>query len=160
MRAVDGLKRSQTKLAAAIRTPVNLPTWGQFAAVLRTFQEGGLRGNLAIAKADYKDAYGQFPVKGQPRDASTSDAKRTATGHSGCCVPETQLFGATSAFLHYNTVSRVMAAVSVRRREILRLGNSDDFGVIATESTAQDALRAFTALNDILGFELGVAKSE
>ena len=39
LRAVDDLKRSQTNRAAAIRTPVNLPTWDHFSAVIRTFQE-------------------------------------------------------------------------------------------------------------------------
>ena len=38
LRAVDNLKRSQTDRATAIRTPVNLPIWGHFAAVIRTFK--------------------------------------------------------------------------------------------------------------------------
>ena len=42
----------------------------------------------------------------------------------------------------------------------MRLGFFDDFGIIATESAALDALRALTASNDILGFELKVLKSE
>ena len=30
LRAADDLKRSQTNRAAAVKTPVNLPTWGHF----------------------------------------------------------------------------------------------------------------------------------
>ena len=57
LRAVGDLKRSRTNRAAAIRTPVNLPTWGHFAAVIRTFQGKGAKENLATAKAGNKDAY-------------------------------------------------------------------------------------------------------
>ena len=36
-RAPDGLKRGQTNRATATQTPVNLSTWGHFAAIIRTF---------------------------------------------------------------------------------------------------------------------------
>ena len=67
LRAIDALKRRKTNRAAAIKTPVNLPTWGQFAAVIRTFQEGGAKESLSMAKADHKVAYKQLPVRGGMR---------------------------------------------------------------------------------------------
>ena len=57
LRAVDGSKRSQTNRSAAIRAPVNLPTWDHFSAAIRTFQEEHLPEKLAAAKADHRDAY-------------------------------------------------------------------------------------------------------
>ena len=38
--AADDLKGSHANRAAAVRTPVNLPTWGQFEAATRYFQQG------------------------------------------------------------------------------------------------------------------------
>ena len=53
-----------------------------------------------------------------------------------------------------------MATKAVRRLKFLRLEFFDDFSITTTESAAQDALEAFTALNDSLGFELKVTNSE
>ena len=75
-------------------------------------------------------------------------------------APRTQLFGATAAVLHYNTVSRVLAATAARWLKIPRIGYFGDFGEISAESTVQGALKAFTALNDILFFDLKATKSE
>ena len=52
--------------------------------------------------------------------------------------------------LHYNTVSRVTATMTARWLRVPCLGYFDDFGIVAAESAIRDALRAFTALNDIL----------
>ena len=49
-----------------------------------------------------------------------------------------------------------MATIAVSWLKIPRLGYFHDFGVITPDSTAQDALKAFTALNDILGFDVKV----
>ena len=65
-----------------------------------------------------------------------------------------------AAVLHYNTVSRVMATQAVRWLKIPRLGYSDDFGIVATESTKQDAPRASPALNGLPGFDLKVEDSD
>ena len=70
-----------------------------------------------------------------------------------------QLFGATAAVPHYNAVFRVMATMAVRWLKIPHLGYFDNFGMIATESTVQDALKAFTALSDILDFDMKPIKS-
>ena len=42
----------------------------------------------------------------------------------------------------------------------LACGNFGDFGVVTTESAVRDASRAFAALNDTLGLELQLEKSE
>ena len=57
LRAGEFLRRNQTNRAAAIKTPVNHPTWEHFSATIRTFQERGAGENLATTEADHKDAY-------------------------------------------------------------------------------------------------------
>ena len=57
LRACEYLKRNQTNRAAAIKTPINRPTWEHFSATIRTFRARGAGENQAIAKADHKDAY-------------------------------------------------------------------------------------------------------
>ena len=54
----------------------------------------------------------------------------------------------------------MVATVAVRWLRIPRVGYFDDFGMITPESAIGAALEAFTALNQILGFELKVGKSE
>ena len=160
LRAVDDLKRSQTNRAAAVRTPVNLPTWDHFSAVIRSFQERGLSENLAMAKADHRDAYKQLPVRDDHKMFAVVTLKEPDSGEMRGFVPQTQLFGATAAVLHYNTVSRVMASLAVRWLKIPCLGYFDDFGIITTEMTVHEALNAFTKMNHILGFELKIEKSD
>ena len=75
-------------------------------------------------------------------------------------IPQTQLFGATAAVLHYNTVSQAMASLAVRWLKIPRLGYFDDFGIITTEMTVREALGAFTKMDRILGLELKIEKSD
>ena len=160
LRAVDDLKRSQTNRAAAIRTPVNLPTWDHFSAVIRTFQEAKMSEGLAMAKADHRDAYKQLPVRKDQECFAIVTLRDPTSGKLRGFIPKTQLFGATAAVLNYNTVSRVMATIAVRWLGMPCMGYFDDFGIITTESTIKEALQAFTTLNQILGFELKVEKSE
>ena len=47
--------------AAAAHAPVNLPTLGQFAALIRMFQEGRLAENWALAMAHHGAACKQVP---------------------------------------------------------------------------------------------------
>ena len=57
LRAVDAVKGSQTDRAAVVRTPVNPPTSGHFAAFFRTFREAGIPECLAMAGAVRSGAY-------------------------------------------------------------------------------------------------------
>ena len=112
LKAVGGLKRNQTNRAAAVRTPVNLPTWGHFAAGIRTFQEKGPSGNLAIATADHKDLYKQLPVREDHQFLAAAPLKGPASGRVRGITPKTQLFGATAAALNYDAFSRATAALA------------------------------------------------
>ena len=139
LRAVDFLKRSQTNRAAAIKTPINAPTWDHIAAVIRTFQGKGLSGNLATA------------LEGPPVFGGGFAFRSCVGGESG---------EATAAALYQTTVLRVMATLAVRWQKAPRLGYFDDFGIIIAESAIRGALRAFAALNEILGFDLRAGESE
>ena len=114
LRAVGDFKRSQTNRAAAVRTPVNLPTWGHFAAVIRCFQESGTQEGLARVNADHREAYKQLPVKNDRKILAVAPLTDPDLGEINGFIPQTELFGATAAFLHYNAVSRVMATLAAR----------------------------------------------
>ena len=85
---------------------------------------------------------------------------RRKEAESSLKEPETQLFGATATVLHYDAVSRAIATVAARWLKLPFLGPFGDFGIVATESAMQAAIRAFAAMNGILGFGLKVTKSE
>ena len=76
------------------------------------------------------------------------------SGKIGGFVPQTPLFGATSAVLRYTAVSRVVATIAGRWSKMGRPGCFDDFGVVATGSTIRRPLEASAALKKIPGFEL------
>ena len=54
LRAVDDLKRSPANRAAAVQTPVDLPTWGHFTTIFRQLQGAGIPECLAAATADHR----------------------------------------------------------------------------------------------------------
>ena len=113
-----------------------------------------------MAKADQKDACTQMPARGDREMLAVVLLKDPAPGRTRGFIPQTQLLGATAVVPHYYTVSRVMATMAVRWLKIPRVRHLDDFGTDAAESAIQDALQAFTAMNDSLGCELKIDKSE
>ena len=54
----------------------------------------------------------------------------------------------------------MMATITVRWLKFPRLAFFGDFGAVATESTIRGALAAFAELNEILGFEREIKKSQ
>ena len=130
LRAVGDLKRSQTNGAVAVRTPVNRPTWGRFAAVIRCAQELDTQEGLAMAKADHRGANKQLSTKNNREMLAVAILKGPDSGEIEWFIPQTQLFGATAAVLHYSAVSRVMARIAVRWLKFPFLGYFNDFGII------------------------------
>ena len=124
LRAVDDLKRSTTNRAADVRTPVKLPTWGHFSAVIRSFQERGLPGNLAMARADHRDAYKQLPVRDDRKVLAVvalKELKFSALADHGAAWQITPLVNLTAAwqimcFQHRRR--RIMPTLKSRRRGI------------------------------------------
>ena len=75
-------------------------------------------------------------------------------------IPQTQLFGATAAVLHYAAASRVIATVAVRWLGIVCFGYFDDSGIADRRACIKEALDAFTRMNSLLGFQLRNGKRE
>ena len=64
LRAGGDVKISAADQATAVRDPTNLPSWDHIAQICELYgREGGHR-PLAVAEADYADAYNQLPLKG------------------------------------------------------------------------------------------------
>ena len=139
---------------------MNLPTRDHFSAVIRTFQGAKTSEGLATAKADHRDDHKQLPARSDQECFAIVALRDPASGSMRGFAPKTQLFGATAAALNYNAVSRVMPTVAARWPGIQCMGYLEDFGIITTESAIEEALRASTALNQILRFELEIEKSE
>ena len=99
-----------------IRAPFNLSTRGRSVGVVRTFEERGSTGNLAIARADHKERPRNASGKGQPRNATSGNPRRAAYG----------------SVLRYTSVSRVRATAAARWLKIPCLEYFDDLGAIAT----------------------------
>ena len=93
LRAVDDLKRRQTNRAAAIRAPVNLPTWGHFAAVIRTSKENGMKENLAMAKVEHMDAYRQLTLRNDQKMLAVVTLKGPVSGEMDGFIPQTAVRG-------------------------------------------------------------------
>ena len=141
LRAVRDLKRSQNDRAAAIKTSVNLPTWGHVAAVVRSFQERGVAASLAMAKADHSEAYKQLPVRNDRRILADLTLEGPESDELRGSVPQAQLFGATEAVSRYSAVSQGMATAAVRWLKLPRLGYFDDFGVTRRPQSPQCRMR-------------------
>ena len=62
--------------------------------------------------------------------------------------------------LQYNFLSREIASLSTRILKIPAMGHFGDFGEAPPLSLAEEALLAFTKLNEILGLSLKLPKSE
>ena len=114
LRAAGALKRSRTNAASAIHSPLNLPTWDHFAAVVRMFEEGRAAEGLAFAKAGHGAAYRQLPDCEERKRLAAASLGDPESNKMGGFIPHTRLFGATAAALGNNAVSGVMASIAAR----------------------------------------------
>ena len=150
---------------AAIHAPVNLPTWGHSATVVRTFREGQAEESLALAGAGHRSGYRQLPVCAERKRLPPVPLRRRKSNEIRGFIPQTQLrgcrrcgtkFGAAAAALKCYAVSRVMAAMAARWHRVVCAGYFDDFAIISKGSCVQKALQALAQLHAIVGFDLKV----
>ena len=80
LRSVYGLKRSETKKATAIQTPINLPSRGHVAQEIEFFRRRGSEGQLRIAKAYRAEAYEHLPVHRSNEKAPVAKLTTPADG--------------------------------------------------------------------------------
>ena len=62
LRVAGHLRRSSTNEAAAVRTPINLPSWGHLVQLCDLYRFRGESRLSAVAKADHAYAYNQPPL--------------------------------------------------------------------------------------------------
>ena len=151
LRAVDDLKQSYTNAAAQVLTPINLPTWDHFSSLIKLMTKLAPSLPLGFAKADHSDAYKQLPLRPDHRGLAAITLREPSSGRWRCFLPNTQVFGSTTAVLQYNCLSRVIATLARRLLKIPVMGYFDDFGIVDPLSLTKEALQAFTELNRILG---------
>ena len=158
IRACDDLKANGVNSATHITTPITLPSWGHIASSVLRFQHFNPSASLSLIKADHEAAYKQLPL--DPSEAGLAAVTLlNPTSNSWCAfLPRTLIFGSTSAVLHYNCLSRIVASLCCRILGIPRLGYFDDFGMIIYSSLERATLQAFVGLNEVFGIRVKLAK--
>ena len=116
--------------------------------------------SLGFAKADHSDAYKQLPLRPDQRELAATSLRGPRPGESKSFLPNTQLFGSTTAVLQYSCLSRIIATLARRLLKNPLVGYFDDFRLVAPLPLTEDALLASTDLNGIFGFVLKLPKSE
>ena len=160
LRAVDDLKKSAANDATFVSTPINSPSWNHKAQMRVPFHLKGGRRPLAMATADHADAYKQLPVSTKDEPAAAITLRHSVDGEGYGFIPHTQLFGSTLAVLHYNCLSRVIAALTCRALRTPHIVRYGEFGVISPESSIKTALDVFASFNKALLIILKGNKSE
>ena len=123
-----------------------------------SFRFGGTP--LGSAKADHEAAYKQLPLRPEKRRLATITHRDPSTGGRMAFPPNTGLSWGTTAILRYNCLSRITVTLATRLLGIPPLGFLDDFGLATPLPPAEEALLAFTRLNEIFVFLLKLSKSE
>lgn len=129
LRACDDLKYGTANTYCAVMTPIKLPTWdhiAQMAAIVRP-----ARCAWSFFKADHASAYKQLPLGPSGRPTSAVALREPRSGAWRAFSPRALLFGSVAAVLHYNCVSRAVAAVFTKVTGIPLLSYFDDFGPLA-----------------------------
>ena len=80
-------------------------------------QEGGTNQSLALAKADRRAARKRLPVCDERNELAAVSLSEPKSREMRGFIPQTQLSSATGAVLNDNTISQVMAALSVRAEQ-------------------------------------------
>ena len=123
-----------------------------------SFRFGGTP--LGSAKADHEAAYKQLPLRPEKGRLATITHRDPSTGGRMAFPPNTGLSGGATAILRYNCLCRITATLATRLLGIPTLGFLDDFGLATPLPPAEEALLAFTRLNEIFVFLLKLSKSE
>ena len=91
---------------------------------------------------------------------SASALRDPRSGSWAAFPPNTPLLASTAAVLQFARLARIIAALASRLLGIPTFGHSDDFELVTPPPLTEEALLAFTELNEISGLELELSKSE
>ena len=163
VRPCDNCRRSGTNTAAAVETPIVLPTFEDLlvaASLIRGMQRPPFHRPCGFFKSDHADAYRQVPIAPAHARFCVVTLKCPHSGRIMCFEPRTLLFGSTTAVLGYNLVARVVATLFTRFFRLPLLNYFDDFAGCCPPEVLDLAQVAFTELNDFLGFRCNYTKEE
>ena len=86
-----------TNGAAQVLTPINLPTWGNFASWIKLMIERKPGSPLGFAKDDHSGAYKQLPLRLQRRERSVITLRDPGSRDWEAFLPNTQLLWARNS---------------------------------------------------------------
>ena len=158
LRACDDLKHGLTNTACAVRTPIQLVSWGHLAQLCRRSCESS-RG-WALLKADHVAAYKQLPLVPAGQAEAIIALRRPKSGKWYGFVSRALMFGDTAAVLHYSVFSRLVTALVNRLFGIPLICFFDDFAALIHRLLGSNALQVSTSFRSLLGIRLKPGKSE
>ena len=158
LRACDDLKHNEVNLYCTVWTPIKLPTWDHIAQMCLDIRH--TRKPWEFFKSDHEAAYKQLPLRPEHARLAFVALRDPITSRWMAFPPKALLFGATSAVLHYNCFSRLLAVLTNRIFGIPLIGYFDDFGALVPANVGRLALRTFEQFCNSLGITLKKTKTD
>ena len=158
LRACDDLKHNEVNLHCTVWTPIKLPTWDHIAQMCLNIRHK--RVPWEFFKTDHEAAYKQLPLRPEHTRLAFVALRDPLTSRWMAFPPKALLFGATSAVLHYNCFSRLLAILANRIFGIPLIGYFDDFGALVPSKVGRRALHTFEQFCNSLGITLKKTKTD
>ena len=141
LRACDDLKHSMTNLARSVETPNHLVSWDYMVQIPQLLSQGW--GDWSLFKADHEAGYKQLPIDPADQRFAIVALCHPVTHLWYGFVTRALLFGSVAASLHYNALSRILAALTARCLGIPLVAYFDDFAAIARKAQGGRAIAVF-----------------
>ena len=157
-RACDDLRYSMTDLACRALTPIKLASWGHVSEMCRSISSDNRP--WYFFKADHEAAYKQLPLAPGQSKLAVVALRSPSDGRRYGFIRKSLMFGAVSAVIHYNVLSRILAELMCRIFGIPAISYFDDFGALLPACLATQGLSVFTRWCALMGIGLETIKSE
>ena len=100
----------------------------------------------SFLKSDHAAAYEQLPIRPENSELATIALRDPNTDRWAAFRPRALMFGSTAAVVHYNCLSRCLAALISRVFGIPMMGYFDDYGAFALQTWRAKRKRPSTTL--------------
>ena len=137
LRACDDLKYSKTNEFCSVKTPISLPTWDHIGQMATTVADSARP--WSFLKTDHAAAYKQLPLRPDQANLAVIALRDPTTDQWAAFRSRTLVFGSTAAVLHYNCLSRCIAALVSKTFGIPMIGYFDDYGAFVPSDLEGDA---------------------
>ena len=107
-------------------------------------------------KSDHEEEYKLLPIDRDEISLEVIALRRPVDGRWYGFMIRTLMFGAISAVLHYNVLSRIIAELICRTLGIHMLSYFDDFAALLPSSLSSHGLRVFSRWCELLGISLSI----